>query len=64
MIVILSKNNTFSYLLSRKEYDLVISKFNMHVKKIDKKDNVFILKSECFNSTYLRRYIERILESM
>lgn len=61
-IIILSKNNTFAYLLNDKDYNLVISKFNMHLKKVDRQGDVLILKSSCFNSTYLKNYIQRIVE--
>lgn len=60
--VILSKNNVFAYSLNDKEYELVISKFNMHSKVVEKKNNVFVLKSICFNSTYLKSYIQRIVD--
>lgn len=61
VVVLLSRNNAYAGILTNDEYDMVIQKVNLHLKRVEIKGNTLIVKSEKYNSTYMRMVIERIV---
>lgn len=63
-VVIISRNNTYVGILTNDEYDMVIEKVNLQFKRVKKQGNVLIVKSEVYNSTYMKKVIERIVNEV
>ena len=61
VVVLLSRNNVYAGILTNDEYDMVIKKVNLQLKRVEIKGNTLIVKSEVYNSTYMRKVIERIV---
>lgn len=63
-VVIISRNNTYVGILTNDEYDMVIQKANLQFKRVEIKGNTLIVKSEVYNSTYMKEIIERIVNEV
>lgn len=63
-VVIISRNNTYVGILTNDEYDMVIRKANLQLKRVEIKGNTLIVKSEVYNSTYIKEIIERIVNEV
>lgn len=61
VVVLLSRNNTYTSTLTNDEYDMLIQKVNLQLKRVEIKGNTLIVKSENYNSTYMKKVIERIV---
>lgn len=61
VVVLLSRNNTYVGILTNEEYVMVVQKVNLQLKRGERKGNTLIVKSEVYNSTYMKKVIERIV---
>ena len=60
-VILLSKNNTFVKLLYMDQYEEMKQKFFAWLKVVARNDEVIILKSTLYNTTYLKHKLKEVL---